>query len=468
MSQSKRWPLAVTCLGLGLIGGLFASQQLIGQQGVPVPVLPGNAPPLPRDWQSYSAVVKRVLPAVVCVEGKNKANRAKLEDLDPGFGSGVIIDPSGIVLTNNHVVAETTSVEVTVQDGRKFNSKEICRDLKSDVAIIKLDTNAPLPFLEFGDSAQMEVGDRVLALGAPFGLTGSVTQGIISAKSRQNLNLNMYEDFLQIDAAVNPGNSGGPLVSMEGKVIGLTSAIKTRSGGFQGVGLAVSSNLAKNIAEQLIKFGAVRRPYIGVLVDDLDDATAAKLKLKPNAGVVVTKVFDKSPGEKANIGVGDVITTVNGQPVTTAKAMQKVTLDLPLGKPVEMHVTRKGQQFATRITAEDQPAMVGAAPAANAPQAAMNFDALGIAVTDITADMANRMGFPKNLKGVVVAGVTRNGLAQDSGVVRGMVILQVDRTPVASASDFRKAIEQASREKGAVLHVLRANGDVDFVILKGQ
>jgi serine protease Do len=163
-----------------------------------------------------------------------------------------------------------------------------------------------------------------------------------------------------------------------------------------------------------------------------------------------------------------VITTVNGQPVTTAKAMQKVTLDLPLGKPVEMHVTRKGQQFATRITAEDQPAMVGAAPAANAPQAAMNFDALGIAVTDITADMANRMGFPKNLKGVVVAGVTRNGLAQDSGVVRGMVILQVDRTPVASASDFRKAIEQASREKGAVLHVLRANGDVDFVILKGQ
>jgi serine protease Do len=468
MSRSNRWPLALSCLGLGILGGLTASQRLIGQPGVPVPALPGNAPPLPRDWQSYSPVVKRVLPAVVCIEGKGKAARAKLEDLDPGFGSGVLIDPSGVVLTNNHVVADVASVEVMLQDGRKFPSKEIRRDLKTDVAIIRLETKEVLPFLEFGDSDAMEVGDRVLALGAPFGLTGSVTQGIVSAKSRQNLNLNFYEDFLQIDAAVNPGNSGGPLVNMEGKVIGLTAAIKTRSGGFQGVGLAVSSRLAKNVSEQLVKFGAVRRPYLGVLVDNLDEAAAAKQKLKPNSGVLVTKVFAKSPGEKANIGVGDIITAMNGQPVTTPNEMQNATLALPIGQPTEVLVTRKGLQFLTKINVEEQPDTLGAPPILNTPQQAMNFEALGIAVTDLTADVAKRMGIPKNVKGVIVAGVTNNGFAQQSGVARGMVILQVDKSPVVSAEDFRKAVVLASREKGAVLHVLRQNGDVDFVILKGQ
>jgi serine protease Do len=462
----NRWPLAVTCLALGLFVGLVASQKLVGQ-----PALPGVPPPLPRDWMSYRPVVKRVLPAVVCIEGNKKAadRVAKFEGVEPGFGSGVLIDPSGVVLTNNHVVAGVETVEVTLQDGRKFTAKDIRRDPKSDLAVMKLDAAEALPFLEFGDSDAMEVGDRVLALGAPFGLTGSVTQGIVSAKSRQNLNLNLYEDFVQIDAAVNPGNSGGPLVNMEGKVIGLTSAIKTRSGGFQGVGLAVSSNLAKDIAAQLVKHGAVRRPYLGVLVRELDDATAAKNKLKPNGGVVVTEVSEKSPGAKANIGIGDVITSLNGQPVTTARAMQKAMLRLPVGKAIDVLVVRNGNLFRTVATAEEQPDVLGPAPVPNdraGPTIA--FDAVGLAVTDLTADVANRMGLPKDAKGVVVAGVTKNGLAEQSGLARGMVVLQVDRTPVASAAEFRKAVEQAGREKGAVLHVLRANGDIDFVILRGQ
>lgn len=469
MSWSNRGPLAVTCLGLGLLGGLVASERLVGQPALPVPALPGNAA-FPRDWMSYGPVVKHVLPAVVCIEagGKGTPNRPKLEDLDPGFGSGVLIDPTGVVLTNAHVVSDAKAVvEVTLQDGRKFTAKDVRRDLKTDLAIVRFETKEAVPFLEFADSNAMEVGDRVLALGAPFGLTGSVTQGILSAKSRQNLNLNVYEDFLQIDAAVNPGNSGGPLVNMEGKIIGLTSAIKTRSGGFQGVGLAVSSNMAKTVAEQLVKFGAVRRPYLGVLVGELDEATATRNKLKPNAGVVVTKVFENSPGSKANIGVGDVITTVNNQPVTTPREMQKAILALPVGQQVDLLVTRKTQQFLTRVTAEEQPDTLGPAPAASQPQA-MNFDAVGIAVTDLTEDVAKRMGVPKTVKGVVVAGVTQNGLAQQSGVARGMVVLQVDKLPVASADDFRKAVEQAHREKGAVLHVLRPSGDVEFVILKGQ
>src|SRR5580698_600093 len=252
MNRSNRWPLAVICLVLGLFGGLVASQRLIGQPAA-APV--NAAPVLPRDWMSFSPVVKRVLPAVVCLEGKGKVAKAQLDDVDPGFGSGFIVDAAGIIVTNNHVVRDTTVVEITLQDGRKFTSKDIRRDPKADVAVIKIETKEPLPFLEFGDSAVMEVGDQVLAVGAPFGLTGSVTHGIVSGKSRNNLNLNLYEDFIQTDAAVNPGNSGGPLVNMEGKVVGLTAAIKTRSGGFQGVGLAVSSKLAKTVTEQLVKNG---------------------------------------------------------------------------------------------------------------------------------------------------------------------------------------------------------------------
>ena len=462
MTRSNRWPISLVCLGLGLTCGVAASQKLVGQ-----PAIPANAP-LPRDWNSYSPVVKRVLPAVVCLEGKGKtATRPKLDEIDPGFGSGFIVDPTGVVVTNNHVVRDTTVVEVTLQDGRKFTSKDIRRDAKADLAIIRLDTKEALPFLEFGDSDAMDVGDRVLALGAPFGLTGSVTQGIVSGKSR-NLNLNLYEDFLQTDAAVNPGNSGGPLVNMEGKVIGLTSAIKTRSGGFQGVGLAVSSKLAKTVVEQLVKHGSVKRPYIGVAVAELDAASAAKLKVKPNAGVVVSEVTPKSPGEKANIDVNDVIATVNGVAVTTAREMQKATLALTIGQQVELTVMRNGQLFLTKVAVEEQQDSIGPDPAINQPRKPVKYESLGVTVTDLTDEAMKRAGLPKGATGVVVASVAKNGIAEKSGLTRGVVVLQVDKVAIASAAAFRKALEQADGEKGAVLHVLRPNGDVDYVILRLQ
>src|SRR5205823_5715105 len=198
-----------------------------------------------------------------------------------GFGSGFIVDPKGVVLTNNHVVDGATEVEVTLHDGRKFTSKDIKTDEKTDLAIVRLDTKgASLPYLELGDSASMEIGDRVLAVGAPFRLTGTVTSGIISAKGRYGLGLNKYEDFLQTDAAINPGNSGGPLVNLDGKVIGVTSAIKSRSGGFQGVGLAISSNEARKIMRRLHEHGVVRRGYLGVQIRDVEEETAKKYGLK--------------------------------------------------------------------------------------------------------------------------------------------------------------------------------------------
>ena len=353
MKSFRRWPATVACLGLGLA----ADARLAAQP----PAAPAEAP-LARETASFAPVVKRVIPAVVSIESKGKPQadpvlgrrtqrapaagddrRVAVGDAappgtDPGFGSGFLFDASGVVLTNNHVVEDAESVEVRLADGRKFTSRDIRRDAKTDLAVVKFASEQPLPFLEFGDSDAMEVGDRVLAVGAPFGLTGSVTHGIVSGKSRNNLRLNQFEDFLQTDAAINPGNSGGPLVNLEGRVIGLTSAIKTRSGGFQGVGLAVSSNLAKNVALQLLKDGIVHRGHLGVEVRDLDTASAAAFKVA--GGVQVTRVTDGGPAAKGLVAWGDVITAIGGKEVRSGRDLQRVVGGLPIGQAVEVSVTR--------------------------------------------------------------------------------------------------------------------------------
>jgi serine protease Do len=469
MSRNSRWPLAVACLGIGLAVGLVGSTQLVGQ---PVPV--ANAPPLPGEPISFSPVVKRVLPAVVSIEAKSKstAKSAASPADDQDFGSGVLIDASGVVLTNNHVVSGAESVDVLLSDGRKIPSRDIRRDPKSDIAVVKIEGKEPFPFAELGDSDRMEVGDRVLAFGSPFGLTGSVSHGIVSGKSRTNLRLNQYEDFLQTDAAVNPGSSGGPLVNMDGKVIGVAAAIKTRSGGFSGVGLCVASNLARDIADRLVKDGVVHRPYLGIGALDLDDARAAALGLKPGTGAVVNRVQPNSPAAKSGVAAGDVVTAVGGWPVTDAQSLQKVIGGLPTGKVVEVGLLRGGKPLVVHVTIEEQPATVTAASPQAAPpgQAAgmVPLQDLGLAVTDLTAEAAGRLGYPAGTKGAMVVAVTRDGRAERAGLRAGSVVVQVDKTAVASAAVFRQALAQASREKGAVLRVLRPSGEVEFAVLRFQ
>jgi serine protease Do len=459
MAFTARWPVAVGSLSAGFFVALVAMPRLVGQ-----PVVP---PPLPRELTSYSSVVKRILPAVVSIEGRAKgAAKAavKADDVDPGFGSGVLIDPSGVVLTNNHVVQDADSVEVTTNDGRKFASRDIRRDPKTDLAIIKLDSKIPLPFLEYADSTVVEVGDRVLAAGAPFGLMGSVTHGIISGKSRNNLRLNSYEDWLQTDAAVNPGSSGGPLVTLDGKVVGITAAIKTRSGGFSGVGLAVASNLCKTVSTQLLKDGVVHRGYLGAHVRELDEAVATKLGVKTDSGVVITRIHEKGPAAKGGLAVGDVIAAIAGQPVKTPRDVQRVVTDLPLGQTAEIAIVRDGKQMAAKVVIEDQPAEM-AAPAAN-PGKILPFQSYGIALTDLTPELATRLGFPKETKGAAVVAVTRGGVAEQAGLRAGHIVIQVDKTPVASAAAFEKAVGQADPDKGALIHVLRPSGELEFAVLK--
>lgn len=351
--------IVAASLTLGVAGGFYLNSATRPAQAQPR--LPA---PVPAELTSYRDVVKTVVPAVVSIESKVKARRPRLRDdgkdrsVELGLGSGVIVDPKGVVLTNYHVIEGADFAEVKLADGRKFVTQDMVGDKKTDLAIVRVQADKPLPFLALGDSGKMEVGDRVLAVGAPFGLSGSVTHGIISAKSR-SLKLNVYEDFIQTDAAINPGNSGGPLVNLEGQVIGINSAIKSKSGGFQGVGLAISSNLAKMVMTQLLKDGVVRRGYLGVGIRDVDAEVAQKYQVKENAGVLVTKVFPDTPGSKAGLKVGDILTTIGGHPVREGGDLQKVVSTLPLGQPVEVTLVRAGEAQKAKVVIEEQPADYG-------------------------------------------------------------------------------------------------------------
>ncbi|MBY0458445.1 MAG: PDZ domain-containing protein, partial [Gemmataceae bacterium] len=310
------------------------------------------------------------------------------------------------------------------------------------------------------------VGDRVLAVGAPFGLKGSVTSGIVSAKGRNNLKLNPFEDFVQTDAAVNPGNSGGPLVNMDGKIIGLTSAIKTRTGGFQGVGLAVSSNLARKIADELLKNGAVKRAALGIAIRDLDEASAKKAGARGTEGALVTKVSDDSAAAKAGVQPGDAITRIHDQPVKDAADAHRVIASLPVGEVVEVLLWRDGKFYVGKVRVEEERvALKPEVPAEELP-GGVTPAAVGLTAADLTPELVKKNGWPEGLKGAILTEVRKGSLAEKANLGRGVIVLKVDKTPVTSAATFDQALRQASVEKGALLHVLRANGDVDYVVLR--
>jgi serine protease Do len=509
-----RWPIALFSLVAGgLIGVLVANTHLQGQNTAP--------PVYPKELTSYRDVVKRVLPAVVSIEskptreflkpkqGQNQSRRRPGADLFPdmpeesrrqfeeflndrgfsveemprhSFGSGFIVDPKGVILTNYHVIAGTDRVEVTLKDGRKFLSKEIKGDRKNDLAIVRIEPKGQLQALELGDSDAMEIGDRVLAVGAPFRLTGSVTSGIISAKGRDSLSggvRTVYEDYLQTDAAINPGNSGGPLVNLEGKVIGVNTAIRSQSGGFQGVGLAISSNVAKNIMEQLVRDGTVHRGYLGIGMKALTPEVAEKLGVKDTAGVLVSEVFVKSPAAKAGLKEGDVIQSLGGKPVTDGRGLQRVVGTLTINKPVDATVVRDGKTLVLPITVEEQPenyGLVNSQPrvARTQPSAdndEVTVDKVGLELTDLTSDLARRFQFREGLKGALITGVKEDSYASEAGLRESMLITKIDKKPVGSAEAAKEMLEKAPLEKGILLQVQRPQnlgGGSDFIVLKAE
>jgi serine protease Do len=500
-----RWSIALVCFIIGgLAGGFIAGPFIHGQQA--------DTTAVPKELTSYRDIVKKVLPAVVSVESRVKPkakpkaeknpqrNRTPSDDQIPeefrkffeefqgrqfempeqvpqgGFGSGFIVDPKGVVLTNYHVVAGADTVEITLQDGRTtFASKEIHGDRKTDLAIVRFDPKGhKLPSLELGDSAMMEIGDRVLAVGAPFGLTGTVTSGIISAKGRNGLNVNMYEDFLQTDAAINPGNSGGPLINLEGKVVGINSAIRSRTGGFQGVGLAIPSNMAKTIMTQLMAGGTVHRGYLGVGINSLDPELAGRLGVEGAEGVVVNRIYENSPAAKAGLKEGDVITTVNGKPIKNGKDLQDMVAALPLNKASQLQVVRDGQPKAVQVTIEEQPDKFDGSPTLQryrrSPKDAdtIPLDKIGVEVTDLTPEQADQFGYKESDKGALITKVEPGSSAASAHLRAGMVIAKVEKKPVSSASEAKEAVDKGTLDKGILLQVKTPTGGSAYVLLKAE
>jgi serine protease Do len=385
-----------------------------------------------------------------------------------GFGSGFLVDPKGVILTNFHVVDGADQVVVELKDGRKFTSKDMHGDPKTDLVIIRIQDAKPFPYLDMGDSDAMEIGDRVLAVGAPFRLAGTVTAGIVSAKGR-NLRMNMYEDFLQTDAAINPGNSGGPLVNLEGKVIGISSAIKSRTGGFQGVGMAISSNLAQNIMQQLLKDGTVHRGYLGIQMKDLiDRELATRLGVGDQGGVLVTQVFDKGPASKAGVLEGDVITELAGKPIHDGHELQNIVANQALGKPAPVTVVRESRPKNLSVTIEEQPADYGkvrlALPRIPRQAPTIPLDNIGLEATDMTPELAEKIG-SKDGTGALIMSVEPDGIAAEAGLGRGMIVLRADKQSIKTAADLKDYLSKAALDKGVLLQTTSPQG-AGFVLLK--
>jgi len=497
----KRWLVLGLCLALGTAGVVSQSD-----------AQPPRAQPAPVSKESsaeFRRVVKQTLPAVVSIStdvkpkpvdaAEKKSRRTprgfrfrgegdvpedlkkQLEDMfgeglgdmenmpSPrvrGFGSGVIISSDGYVLTNNHVVEGADIVTVQLQDGRSFKSSDVKRDPKTDVAIVKLDTKGQtLPYAQLGDSNKMEIGDWVLAMGAPYELQGTVTHGIISAKGRtiplgRDEGRLMYQDFLQTDAAINPGNSGGPLVDLDGKVIGLNTAIETRTGSFAGIGYAVPTSIITKVVDQLEKYGKVKRSYLGVRMGEITSEVAERLGVK--GGLMIGTIFDNTPAAKAGLKVSDVITAVNGQDARETKAVQALIAEAAPGTTFHFAIIRDGKKQNLDVKVEEQPEDYGSAVASRqAPnrraktQDGLEVPSLGLTVVE-------------KPQGIQIAKVKPEGVAADE-LSEGWYITHVEGREVKTLKEFQSLMEKADvKGKGVLLTVRGPEGGSRMLVLKAD
>jgi serine protease Do len=358
-----------------------------------------------------------------------------------GLGSGFIISSDGIVLTCNHVVQDAQEVKVILPDESEFEAEVVGTDPKTDVAVLRVKADRPLPSLRLGDSDAMRVGEWVLAMGNPFseGLRGSVTAGIVSAKGRSRMGLTDYEDFLQTDAAINPGNSGGPLVNLKGEVVGINSAIAGRSGGSQGVGFAIPINLAKRVEESILSDGRVVRGWLGIYLGELTPELRDAFKIGGDSGVLVQQVMPDSPAEKAGFKDGDVILELNGRPVQDMRDLRFRIAEMRPGTEVALTFLRDGERRSATAVLEEL-------PSENEPvaqgESQSTLDKLGFAVSDLNAEWRGELQLNEDAAGVVVTDVQRASPAADEGLQPGDVIIEVGREPIRSAAGFLRAVRE--------------------------
>jgi serine protease Do len=440
--------------------------------------------PLPNDLKvnsSLAPIVKKVAPSVVKIEIKIGPKQATVNNgipddpffrqffggqrrvLSPpehGVGSGVIVTKDGYILTNNHVVDDADEVKVTLQDGRTFTAKVIGKDPKSDVAVVKIDAH-DLPAITFADSDKCEVGDMVLAIGNPFGIDQTVTRGIVSAKDRAAMDLD-YQDFIQTDAAINPGNSGGALVDADGRLIGINTAIYSHSGGNQGIGFAIPTDLAKGVMESLIQYGKVTRGYLGVAIQDISPALAKQFDLKEDKGALVGDVVADGPADKAGLKSGDVVETFDGKPVADSRHFKMEVANVPPGESASLEVLRDGSTKTLKVRIGNWPGTEEMA--ANSGSDSEKSDTLqGVGVTDLDSQARQQFNIPGRVKGAVVTQVDPGSAAAEAGLKPGDVIMEINRHTVAGADDAVKLTGHA-KERTTLLHVWSGNGSRYMVV----
>jgi serine protease Do len=386
------------------------------------------------------------------------------------LGSGFVIDPSGIVITNNHVIGDANDVVVIFTDGRKLKATIIGKDPKVDVAVLKVESDKPLKTVKFGDSDKMRVGDGVMAVGNPFGLGETVTAGIISARNR-NIDSGPYDDFLQTDASINKGNSGGPLFNLAGEVIGINTAILSPSGGSIGIGFATPSASVEPVIDQLEKFHETRRGWLGVRIQPVDDAIAESLGLGTAHGALVAGVEDHGPAKPAGLLPGDVIVKFDGKDVKESRDLPRMVAGLAVGKEVQVVVMRKGQEITKTVTLgrleDGEKAMASAEEGATDANKPTITTALGMQLQAINDEARKAFKIKDSVKGVVIATVEPNSPAADKGLRPGDVIEEVNQQAVDSPADVGKTIEalKTAGKKSALLLVSNGVGDVRFVAL---
>ncbi|MEI8179948.1 Do family serine endopeptidase, partial [Aestuariivirga sp.] len=390
------------------------------------------------------------------------------------MGSGFVVDSSGIIVTNNHVVEGAESIEVHFHDDTILKGELVGRDPKTDLAVIRVKTDKKLPTVGFGDSDKLRVGEWVMAIGNPFGLGGSVSLGIVSARNR-DINAGPYDDFIQTDAAINKGNSGGPLFDLKGEVMGINTAIFSPSGGSVGIGFSVPSNTAKNVVSQLIQYGETRRGWLGVKIQAVTDEIAESLALPNTHGALVADVTPGGPAEKAGLQSGDIIIQFNGRPVVTMRDLPKIVAETPIGEKVPLTVLRKGKDVALtaevgRLEDSEKTADASADKAKPEKPAPAVVTVLGMTVTSITDELRAKYGIDADLKGAVVTEVAHEGAAADKHLEPGDVITEAGEQEVQGAADISARVEDATKAgKNSILLLIAKggkSGEMRFIALK--
>lgn len=498
--QTSRWnfPKGVVAGSLIALGGIG---YVATATPPPMPVTPAQTDRaiqnLEQSGQAFASIAKKLAPAVVSLKVEKKvANEQSFGNLpnddqsNPlndelfkrffgdrmpdqlrqrqapaqkhavvGQGSGFVVSADGYILTNHHVVGDTTKVTVKFSDGREMQAKVVGSDSQSDVAVIKVDAKN-LATVPLGDSTTTEVGEWVLASGAPYGLTQTLTAGIVSAVGRNSVGITNYENFIQTDAAINPGNSGGPLVNLRGEVIGINTAIFSRTGGSVGLGFAIPIEMAKQVYDQIVAHGSVVRGYLGVRIQPLSQDLADQFGLKDTRGVLVGDVQKGTPSEKAGLKQADVIVELDGKKIDEAAAFRNAIAMKSPGSKVNLTVVREGHRMEIPVTLDKLPENVNVA----AIEDAKTSNSWGLSVQPLTAELAKKFGYAAD-SGVIISEVTPNSPASEAGLEPGMLIQQVNRRNVRTADDFSESIQKDPESKSLLLLVTSSQGS-RFVVLK--